>query len=316
MYKRQFFINLDFADVRAVMDEMGKAMMGTGEADGEDRAVQSAEKAIANPLLDEISLRGANGVLINITGGYDLTLFELDEAANRIREEVDPEANIIVGSTLDPNLEGVMRVSVVATGIEANTKFNPVSDGARETQSYMPRRVTSAEESKAINSMAEKVYAEAKREHNENSSLPSTEPGLFETQNKVAQSGFDPATAGEDKPDQRATNGYERLSGIGSSDRMGTAQSNPPGTPSKETLERLRAAVSKSPNNQTENSRPMVATKNPEIKDKPRFGIGSLINRMAGTGPAAPIQNETLRSDKDSQRNNYNAEHKDNDAYK
>ena len=313
---RPGLINLDFADVRAVMDEMGKAMMGTGEADGEDRAVQSAEKAIANPLLDEISLRGANGVLINITGGYDLTLFELDEAANRIREEVDPEANIIVGSTLDPNLEGVMRVSVVATGIEANTKFNPVSDGAREAQSYLHRRVTSAEESKAINSMAEKVYAEAKLEHNENSSLPSTEPGLFETQNMGAKSGFDPATAGEDKPDQRATNGYETLSGIGSSDRMGTAQSNPPGTPSKETLERLRAAVSKSPNNQTENSRPMVATKNPEIKDKPRFGIGSLINRMAGTGPAAPRQNETLRSDQDSQRNNYNAEHNDTDANK
>lgn len=112
-------INLDFADVRAVMDEMGKAMMGTGEATGEDRATQAAEKAIANPLLDEISLRGAKGVLINITGGYDLTLFELDEAANRIREEVDPEANIIVGSTLDTSMEGAMRVSVVATGIDA-----------------------------------------------------------------------------------------------------------------------------------------------------------------------------------------------------
>ena len=313
---RPGLINLDFADVRAVMDEMGKAMMGTGEADGEDRAVQSAEKAIANPLLDEISLRGANGVLINITGGYDLTLFELDEAANRIREEVDPEANIIVGSTLDPNLEGVMRVSVVATGIEANTKFNPVSDGARETQSYLARRVTSAEENNASISMAEKVYAEAKRAHNENSSLPSTEPSLFEAQNMGSKSGFDPAAAGENKADQRATNGYETLSGIGSSDRMGTAQSDPPGTPSKETLERLRAAVSKSPNNQTENSRPMVAKKNPEIKDKPRFGIGSLINRMAGTGSAAPIQNETLRSDQDSQRNNYNAEHNDTDANK
>ncbi len=102
---RPGLINLDFADVRAVMDEMGKAMMGTGESTGEDRAVQAAEKAIANPLLDEISLRGAKGVLINITGGYDLTLFELDEAANRIREEVDPEANIIVGSTLDDSLE-------------------------------------------------------------------------------------------------------------------------------------------------------------------------------------------------------------------
>ena len=133
---RPGLINLDFADVRAVMDEMGKAMMGTGEADGEDRAIQSAEKAIANPLLDEISLRGAKGVLINITGGYDLTLFELDEAANRIREEVDPEANIIVGSTLDPNLEGVMRVSVVATGIDATSKLNPISDSIRERSSY------------------------------------------------------------------------------------------------------------------------------------------------------------------------------------
>ncbi len=313
---RPGLINLDFADVRAVMDEMGKAMMGTGEAGGEDRAVQSAEKAIANPLLDEISLRGANGVLINITGGYDLTLFELDEAANRIREEVDPEANIIVGSTLDPNLEGVMRVSVVATGIDANTKFDSVSDGARETHSYLPQKVTSAEESKAINSTAENVYAEAKIEHNQNSSLPSTEPGLFETSNKVAQSGFDPAIAGEDRPDQRATNSYESSIGISGSDGMGKAQSNPPGTPSKETLERLRAAVLKSPNNQTENSRPMVATKNPKIKDKPRFGIGSLINRMAGTGPAAPIQSETLRSDQDSQQNNYNAEHNDTDANK
>ena len=116
---RPGMINLDFADVRAVMDEMGKAMMGTGEASGEDRALKAAEKAIANPLLDEISLNGAKGVLINITGGHDLTLFELDEAANLIRNKVDPEANIIVGSTMDPEMEGMIRVSVVATGIEA-----------------------------------------------------------------------------------------------------------------------------------------------------------------------------------------------------
>jgi len=110
------------------MDEMGKAMMGTGEDAGEDRAVQAAEKAIANPLLDEISLKGAKGVLINITGSHDLTLFELDEAANRIREEVDADANIIVGSTLDTSMDGTMRVSVVATGIDAtdNTHDIPV----------------------------------------------------------------------------------------------------------------------------------------------------------------------------------------------
>ena len=114
---RPGIINLDFADVRSVMDEMGKAMMGTGEASGEDRARKAAELAIANPLLDEISLKSAKGVLINITGASDMTLFELDEAANRIREEVDPDAHIIVGSTLDPELDGI-RVSVVATGID------------------------------------------------------------------------------------------------------------------------------------------------------------------------------------------------------
>jgi cell division protein FtsZ len=113
-------INLDFADIRAVMAEMGKAMMGTGEAMGERRAVEAAESAISNPLLDDISMKGARGVLINITGGLDMTLFEVDEAANRIRDEVDPDANIIFGSTFDEALQGKMRVSVVATGIEVN----------------------------------------------------------------------------------------------------------------------------------------------------------------------------------------------------
>ena len=120
---RPGLINLDFADVRAVMDEMGKAMMGTGEASGEDRAQQAAEKAIANPLLDEISLSGARGVLINVTGGNDMTLFELDEAANRIRDEIDGDAKILVGTTLDPSLDGIIRVSVVATGIEVENQI-------------------------------------------------------------------------------------------------------------------------------------------------------------------------------------------------
>jgi cell division protein FtsZ len=112
-------INLDFADIRAVMGEMGKAMMGTGEATGENRAIAAAEAAISNPLLDEVSMKGARGVLINITGGMDMTLFEVDEAANRIRDEVDPEANIIFGSTFDQSLDGKIRISGVATGIEA-----------------------------------------------------------------------------------------------------------------------------------------------------------------------------------------------------
>ncbi|MEE8189227.1 MAG: cell division protein FtsZ [Kiloniellales bacterium] len=118
-------INLDFADIRSVMTEMGKAMMGTGEADGESRALAAAEAAISNPLLDEVSMKGARGLLINITGGPDLTLFEVDEAANRIRDEVDPEANIIFGSTFDQALEGRMRVSVVATGIESEVAEQP-----------------------------------------------------------------------------------------------------------------------------------------------------------------------------------------------
>jgi cell division protein FtsZ len=130
---RPGMINLDFADVRSVMEEMGKAMMGTGEAEGETRAIDAAEKAIANPLLDEVSLKGARGVLINITGGYDLTLFEMDEAANRIKDEVDANAMIKFGSAIDPEMEGRMRVSVVATGIEAEScvKRPPVETQAR-----------------------------------------------------------------------------------------------------------------------------------------------------------------------------------------
>jgi cell division protein FtsZ len=115
---KEGLINLDFADVRAIMREMGKAMMGTGEASGEKRAILAAEAAIANPLLDEVSMKGARGLLISITGGNDLTLYEVDEAASRIRQEVDENANIILGATFDQSLDGVVRVSVVATGID------------------------------------------------------------------------------------------------------------------------------------------------------------------------------------------------------
>jgi cell division protein FtsZ len=115
---KEGLINLDFADVRAIMREMGKAMMGTGEASGDKRAIMAAEAAIANPLLDEVSMRGARGLLISITGGNDLTLYEVDEAASRIRQEVDEDANIILGATFDEKLDGIVRVSVVATGID------------------------------------------------------------------------------------------------------------------------------------------------------------------------------------------------------
>jgi len=117
-------INLDFSDIKTVMSEMGKAMMGTGEASGEGRAVAAAEAAIANPLIDDVSLKGAKGLIINITGGKDITLYEVDEAANRIKQEVDEEANIIYGTTCDDRLDGLVRVSIVATGIDSNVSIN------------------------------------------------------------------------------------------------------------------------------------------------------------------------------------------------
>ncbi|MGA9659147.1 MAG: cell division protein FtsZ, partial [Asticcacaulis sp.] len=121
-------INLDFADVRSVMADMGKAMMGTGEASGEDRALLAAQNAIQNPLLDETSLKGAKAVLVNVTGGLDMTLHEVDEAANAISSEVDPEANIIFGAAFDPALEGKLRVSVVATGMDGLALQTPLTN--------------------------------------------------------------------------------------------------------------------------------------------------------------------------------------------
>jgi len=151
---KEGLINLDFADVRAVMRGMGKAMMGTGEASGEDRARHAAEAAIANPLLDDVSMQGARGLLISITGGPDLTLYEVDEAASRIREEVDSDANIILGATFDPDMTGTIRVSVVATGTDATMvqalepmKANParVPLQAAVMRQAMPERVAIAE---------------------------------------------------------------------------------------------------------------------------------------------------------------------------
>ncbi len=136
-------INLDFSDVRSVMTEMGKAVMGTGESTGEKRALEAAEKAISNPLLDDVSMRGAKGVIINVTGGMDMTLYEVDEACNRIRDEVDPEANIIFGSTFDETMAGTMRVSVVATGIDkvqakaVGGNVSPLALGASPLANFM-----------------------------------------------------------------------------------------------------------------------------------------------------------------------------------
>jgi cell division protein FtsZ len=138
---KEGLINLDFADVRAVMREMGKAMMGTGEAEGEKRALAAAEAAISNPLIDDASMKGARGLLISITGGRDLTLYEVDEAATRIREEVDQDANIIVGATFDESLDGMIRVSVVATGIDQAFAQRPGTIAADSRVADMAQRL-------------------------------------------------------------------------------------------------------------------------------------------------------------------------------
>jgi cell division protein FtsZ len=130
-------INLDFADIKSVISEMGKAMMGTGEAEGEDRAMRAADMAISNPLLDDVTMKGAKGVLINITGGPDLMLFEVEQAANRIRAEVDPDANIIFGNTILEDMEGRIRVSVVATGIDAELTKMPMPEKVRTLHPHL-----------------------------------------------------------------------------------------------------------------------------------------------------------------------------------
>jgi cell division protein FtsZ len=158
-------INLDFADIKTVMSEMGKAMMGTGEAEGEDRAMKAAEAAISNPLLDDVSMKGARGVLINITGGPDMMLFEVDQAANRVRAEVDPDANIIFGGTILENMEGRLRVSVVATGIEAEgavrmpQNVEPLRPRMK-AQPLPPRSETRAQPANAVRTQMESIAQE------------------------------------------------------------------------------------------------------------------------------------------------------------
>jgi cell division protein FtsZ len=155
-------INLDFADVRTVMTEMGKAMMGTGEATGDDRALMAAQNAIANPLLDEVSLKGAKAVLVNVTGGLDMTLLEVDEAANAISEQVDGDANIIFGAAFDPTLEGMIRVSVVATGMDggAMTAMEPKME--RAPLAAPPLRTAPAPAPEPVRSYERAVYAETR----------------------------------------------------------------------------------------------------------------------------------------------------------
>ena len=295
---RPGLINLDFADVRAVMDEMGKAMMGTGEATGEDRAVQAAEKAIANPLLDEISLKGAKGVLINITGSHDLTLFELDEAANRIREEVDPEANIIVGSTLDTAMEGGMRVSVVATGIDASEKTDDVPVARRSMSAPLTRTVSAEEPVQEEAPVAAQTVEQAPQTE------VNREPSLFETPQEPAQPQFQPRAEQDD--DGLPPPAYQpRVAEFeptpepvepAPEDYVAPQPQPAAGTPSPEALQRLQAAVQNVP--ASERSPSMVRPTGPqpapapqeEGHDRPRFGFNRLIDRMTGHAADTPAQ--------------------------
>lgn len=269
---RPGIINLDFADIRSVMDEMGKAMMGTGEATGEDRAIQAAEKAIANPLLDEISLKGAHGVLINITGGHDLTLFEMDEAANRIREEVDDEANIIVGSTLDTGLEGMMRVSVVATGIDANIHVTDVPVPRRSLKEPLAQAVALEHKEEVAEAIAELALEDAS----------TSEPDMFAvtaetdaTPNKgnvftdLPPPAYQAASLESEPVDDFFQMEEDRSAFV-------APQARPMGQPSAETMARLHMAASK-PVHQ-EAVKPAAVT-----KEKSRgFGLNSLISKMTG----------------------------------
>jgi cell division protein FtsZ len=161
---KEGLINLDFADVRAVMREMGKAMMGTGEATDDKRALRAAEAAIANPLIDDVSMKGARGLLISITGGKDLTLYEVDEAATRTREEVDPDANIIVGATFDESLDGIIRVSVVATGVDQNGVLaQPAGQTQAETYSRAPEPQSVTAHEARLADLAVRLRADNKR---------------------------------------------------------------------------------------------------------------------------------------------------------
>jgi cell division protein FtsZ len=304
---RPGLINLDFADVRAVMDEMGKAMMGTGEATREARALQAAEKAIANPLLDEISLRGAKGVLINITGGHDLTLFELDEAANRIREEVDADANIIVGSTMDDALDGGMRVSVVATGIDAAETNAAMPLPRRSMKAPLPQAEVEAPAPVEQAPVAAEAAPVAPAAAPQPAAAAPAEPSLFPQMDAqhaqmdevietpaapAAAPSFDAVSAGSDLPppayqpaatQQVQTQVFEEEE----AQDFVAPQRPAPGTPTPQLIQRLQAAVEKAP---AAPARPAAAApaQEPRAEERPRFGINSLINKMTGHAAEQP----------------------------
>ncbi len=309
-------VNLDFADIRSVMDEMGKAMMGTGEAEGADRAVQAAERAIDNPLLDEISLKGARGVLINITGGQDMSLFEVDEASNKIREMVDEDANIIFGATLDQTMEGRMRVSVVATGIEAEEEFiRPIE--RIETSNFSGAEISQKQTQVSENADLDKVSVQqATQEPDLFGELPTeTQSAGFEGSNlntheiggeEIARDDFSSAYEAQiaqarPQPMENASQlapSAPQMSVQQPSGFMGNAFQQNPAPVKESVIDRLQRVASRKPATAVEaqsgrvaasNSQP-VAPKEP-IAEKARFGLDSVIRKMSGNSSAQGEKN-------------------------
>lgn len=294
------FMNLDFADVKTVMGEMGKAMMGTGEAEGDNRAILAAEAAISNPLLDDVSMKGARGVLINITGGLDMTLFEVDQSANRIREEVDSEAQIKVGSTLSEDLQGRIRVSVIATGIDAeeivqteqqssagkgagqaSQRFRVAADASPKAKIAPQQVVTPSLNTgsgyftmpQAVSSNTAPVASSASFSANETVSPPTAE--------KPTASPVAAAT-------QAAQNARALASSFSATPRS-PAKTSP--RPSTNTSSGSTAPVSKQPVSQTQDTRvtQLTAASSPTASDQRRMRRSeSLFTRITGFGLVRP----------------------------
>lgn len=294
---RPGLVNLDFADIRSVMDEMGKAMMGTGEAEGEDRAILAAERAIDNPLLDEISLRGARGVLINITGGDDLSLFEIDEASNKIREQVDPEANIIFGATKDPAMTGKIRVSVVATGIDT-------------TESAASKHAAQA----MVMKQARETIREAKREDDLFASLLETSEPEAATPSAPA---MQTAPAEMSSQFEYSEENFSEMLGSQEQDIVEPIAATQPTLapvrqhiepdPQAAVLSRMQIAASTQ-----RQAAPITAVEAPKtLERQSRFGIDSMIRRMSGVMDPQPnvVTNvEPTRSPQLFERSNIEAE--------
>jgi cell division protein FtsZ len=262
-------INLDFADVRSVMQEMGKAMMGTGEADGDDRALIAAQKAIANPLLDGVSMNGAKGVIVSITGGEDMRLLEVDEAANHIRELVDPDANIIWGSAFNPDLEGKIRVSVVATGIDADAQARaaPAIEQPRVFSFATPRRSGGAAAAEAA-APVEPGTSEAEYATDE-APEPEAEPLELEAPDAIAPEA-EPVASYDDAGDPD-----ELLLGEASAVPLEAPASEPEPAPAPELTSRRRWLTGGGDDEPA-----------PEVKPAGRRAGGTLFERMASRGAA------------------------------